>query len=251
MVWNRIPSVCLYFCSMERNSELLSLPWNGSERYSEHFSPLRNGSKRNSENFLFRGTAGIPPEQTNCSIYFFVRNCQPRVDKWSHTWTLFSPPPPHSALLHLLMTKLQVLLSATGLSLIQVPCTTALWSWPQAESCNRQVFTNIWWRPPPWSPSFGFSVPGNLWFVAEEWVKGGPGLQSGGKFRSGAVTGWTFKRQDLVLGSHAVMRIHAVFVWIRIRGSMPLTNGSGSGQGVDPDTSIFIVDLQDANKKLI
>ena len=36
---------------------------------SEHFSPLRNGSKRNSESFLFRGTAGIPPEQSNCSVY--------------------------------------------------------------------------------------------------------------------------------------------------------------------------------------
>jgi hypothetical protein len=37
---------------------------------SEHFSPVRNGSVRNSESFLFRGTAGILPEQTNCSIYF-------------------------------------------------------------------------------------------------------------------------------------------------------------------------------------
>jgi hypothetical protein len=35
MIWNRIPSVCLYFCSMERNSELFSLPQNGSERNSE------------------------------------------------------------------------------------------------------------------------------------------------------------------------------------------------------------------------
>ncbi len=84
-------------------------------------------------------------------------------------------------------------------------------------------------------------------------MKGGPGLQSGGKFRSGAVTCWTFKRQDLVLGSQAVMRIHDIFVWIRIRirGSMTLTNGPGSGPGVDPDPSIFIVGLQDANKKLI
>ncbi len=36
-------------------------------------------------------------------------------------------------------------------------------------------------------------------------------------------------------------------VWIRIRGSMPLTNGSGSG--FDPDPVIFVIDLQD--KKLI
>jgi hypothetical protein len=45
----------------------------------------------------------------------------------------------------------------------------------------------------------------------------------------------------------AVLRIHDILVWIRIRGSMPLTNGSGS----DPDPSIFIIDLQDANKKMI
>jgi hypothetical protein len=86
----------------ERNSELLSLPRNGSEQNSkclliilfrrtglrvvfssaewfrtefrafasicsmvqnsEHFSPLRNSSQQNSENCLFRGTAGIPPD---------------------------------------------------------------------------------------------------------------------------------------------------------------------------------------------
>jgi hypothetical protein len=28
-----------------------------------------------------------------------------------------------------------------------------------------------------------------------------------------------------------VLRIHDIFVWIRIRGSMPLTNGSGFGSG--------------------
>jgi hypothetical protein len=73
MVRNRIPSVCSYFCSTERNSELFSLPQNGSEQNSEHFSPLRNGSERNSVNFLFRGTDGIPPEQTNCSVYSVFR----------------------------------------------------------------------------------------------------------------------------------------------------------------------------------
>jgi hypothetical protein len=40
---------------------------------SEHFSPLRNGSERNSESFLFRGTAGMPPEQSNCSVYSVFR----------------------------------------------------------------------------------------------------------------------------------------------------------------------------------
>jgi hypothetical protein len=40
-----------------------------------------------------------------------------------------------------------------------------------------------------------------------------------------------------------MLRIHDILVWIRIRtrGSMPLTNGSGYG----------FIDLQDANKKLI
>jgi hypothetical protein len=37
------------------------------------FSPLRNDSERNSESFLFCGTAGIPPEQTNCSVYSVFR----------------------------------------------------------------------------------------------------------------------------------------------------------------------------------
>ncbi len=56
----------------------------------------------------------------------------------------------------------------------------------------------------------------------------------------------------------AVLRIHGILGWIRtrirIRGSMPLTNGSGSGSRIripDPDLSIFVIDLQDASKKLI
>ncbi len=62
----------------------------------------------------------------------------------------------------------------------------------------------------------------------------------------------------------AVLRIHDMLGWIRIRilGSMPLTNGSGSGFGsgswiriririLDPDPAIFVMDLQDASKKLI
>ncbi len=35
MVWNGIPRVCLYFCSMEQISELFSLPLQGSEGNSE------------------------------------------------------------------------------------------------------------------------------------------------------------------------------------------------------------------------
>jgi hypothetical protein len=47
-----------------------------------------------------------------------------------------------------------------------------------------------------------------------------------------------------------VLRIHDILVWIRIRGSMPLTNGSGSGFG-SGSCYIFVIGLQDANKKLI
>jgi hypothetical protein len=71
MVQNGIRSVCFQFCSMVQNSE--------------HFFPLQNGSERNSKNILFRGTAGIPPEQTNCSVYsifrgiiFLSENANPR-----------------------------------------------------------------------------------------------------------------------------------------------------------------------------
>jgi hypothetical protein len=49
----------------------------------------------------------------------------------------------------------------------------------------------------------------------------------------------------------SVLRIHDILGWIRIRGSMPLTNGSGSGSWVrilDPDPAIFVIDLQDASK---
>ncbi len=42
------------------------------------------------------------------------------------------------------------------------------------------------------------------------------------------------------------MRIHNILVWIRIRGSMALTNPD-----LDPELAIFIINLQDANKKLI
>ncbi len=56
-------------------------------------------------------------------------------------------------------------------------------------------------------------------------------------------------------------RIHASDKWIRIwiRGSIPLTNGSGSGSAdpclwqmdpdADPDPAIFVTDHQDSNKK--
>jgi hypothetical protein len=48
-----------------------------------------------------------------------------------------------------------------------------------------------------------------------------------------------------------VLRIHDILVWIRIRGSMPLTIGSGLDSDPDADPSIFVIDLQEAHKKLI
>jgi hypothetical protein len=45
-----------------------------------------------------------------------------------------------------------------------------------------------------------------------------------------------------------VFRIRDIFVWIRIRGSMPLTI---MYPYFDPDPAIFVIDLQDASKKLI
>jgi hypothetical protein len=50
-----------------------------------------------------------------------------------------------------------------------------------------------------------------------------------------------------VLKFFAVFRIHDILVWIRIRGTMPLTNGSDA----DKDPAVFVIDLQDANKKAI
>jgi hypothetical protein len=51
-----------------------------------------------------------------------------------------------------------------------------------------------------------------------------------------------------------VLRIHKILGWIRIRilGSMPLTNGSGSGFGSGFGSWIRMtsIDLQDASKKL-
>ncbi len=76
MVGNRIPRVCFYFCSTERNSELFCLPRKGSERNSEslllflfHGKESRvvfssaEGFGMEFRRFLFRGTAGIPSEK--------------------------------------------------------------------------------------------------------------------------------------------------------------------------------------------
>jgi hypothetical protein len=61
-----------------------------------------------------------------------------------------------------------------------------------------------------------------------------------------SMSSWEPTGQQAVL--NAVLRIHNILVWIRIwiRGSMPQTNRSGCGSG----SFSFVIDLQDANKKL-
>jgi hypothetical protein len=81
MVRNGIPRVCYHFCSTERNSELFSLPRKDSERNSAsmllfliHGTEFRvvfssaEGFGMEFREFLFRGTAGIPPEITIYSV---------------------------------------------------------------------------------------------------------------------------------------------------------------------------------------
>ncbi len=53
----------------EQNFESLLLVFCSTAQNSEHFSLPENCSERNFESFLFRGTAGMPPEQTKCSVY--------------------------------------------------------------------------------------------------------------------------------------------------------------------------------------
>jgi hypothetical protein len=45
----------------------------------------------------------------------------------------------------------------------------------------------------------------------------------------------------------AVLQIHNILVWIRIRGSMPLMDPDPD---LDLDPAIFVINLQDANKKI-
>jgi hypothetical protein len=54
-----------WFGTEFRDFASILVPW---YRIPSFLQPLWNNSERNSESFLFRGTAGIPPEQTNCSV---------------------------------------------------------------------------------------------------------------------------------------------------------------------------------------
>ncbi len=46
----------------------------------------------------------------------------------------------------------------------------------------------------------------------------------------------------------AVLRIYDILVWIRIRIRVPMPLTMDPDLDADPDPSIFIIDLQDANK---
>ncbi len=83
---NRIDSMFLSetcFGMELREFASIFVPWyrtprffSSAERFRTEFpefSVPRNGSERNSESFLFRGTAGIPPELTKCSVYSVFR----------------------------------------------------------------------------------------------------------------------------------------------------------------------------------
>jgi hypothetical protein len=86
MVLNRIPRICFYFSSTERNSALFSLPQKGSEQnYGSLFLYLVHGTEFRGvfsspegfgtefRDFLFHGTTGIPSEITICSVYSVFR----------------------------------------------------------------------------------------------------------------------------------------------------------------------------------
>jgi hypothetical protein len=64
----RTSSVCFYFCSTEWNYELFSLPQKGSKQNSE-FASIGKEFRAFFSSAQFHGTAGIPPEQTNCYAY--------------------------------------------------------------------------------------------------------------------------------------------------------------------------------------
>ena len=86
MVRNGIPRIYIYFGSTERNSELFFLPEKGSEQnygslllFLFHGTEFRvifssaEGFGTEFRVFLFRGTTGIPPEITICSVYSVFR----------------------------------------------------------------------------------------------------------------------------------------------------------------------------------
>jgi hypothetical protein len=96
MVRNRIPSVCFYCCYTERNSELFSLPRNGSEQNYEslllflflgtEFRAFFSSAERFGTEFRVFCSAEQPEFRQNKPIVlsipsprnnFFVRNGQP------------------------------------------------------------------------------------------------------------------------------------------------------------------------------
>ncbi len=86
MVRNKIPRICMYFGSTERNSELRSLLQKGSEQNYERFSlflshrmefrvvfSFAEGFGTEFQDFLSRGTTGIASEKNIFSVYSVFR----------------------------------------------------------------------------------------------------------------------------------------------------------------------------------
>ncbi len=86
MVRNGTPRICICFGSIERNSELCSLPRKGlGKNYGSLLLFLFHGTEfrvvfssaegfgTEFRDFLFRGTTGIPSEITICSVYSVFR----------------------------------------------------------------------------------------------------------------------------------------------------------------------------------
>jgi hypothetical protein len=72
LVRNRIPRVCFYFCSTEQNSELFSLPRNGSEQNSE--SLLLFLFHRTAFQVVFSSAEGFGREFREYASIFVPRN---------------------------------------------------------------------------------------------------------------------------------------------------------------------------------
>ncbi len=78
-----------------------------------------------------------------------------------------------------------------------------------------------------------WQMPACIWAVLQwEWVRV-ERRRGGGVPRPGAHSRTHRLRQgrEPFHISYPLLRIHDILVWIRIRGSMPLTNGSGCGSG--------------------
>ncbi len=102
---------------------------------------------------------------------------------------------------------------------------TRFWLWTGTTSCWRMWRKRAWGWGSPSSHSAPVSPP-----------TGSSG------------TALSARIYDVLIVFWLLFRIHEILAWIRIRGSMSLTILDPHS---DSDPAIFVIDLQDANKKLI